>query len=161
MTLSMGNPIIESMGKTLCRIYGQADRLVGMAARGLIGSRIEEQLHEMELSQAELARRVGVHQSTINELIRKGGNSRYAHKIARELRTTPAYLSGETDDKDSHLPDDDWLSADEREWIDLVRVLEPSDRKSLLQLARSLAQNAGPSRAVHAKQHAYRAEERP
>lgn len=51
------------------------------------------------MSQSELARRVGLRQSTINALVK--GNARssaHLHKIARELGTTPEYLDGETDD---------------------------------------------------------------
>ena len=51
------------------------------------------------MSQAELARRIGVAQATIANLVReRSAGSKHLHAIARELRTTPAYLSGETDD---------------------------------------------------------------
>ncbi|MBB3953417.1 phage repressor protein C with HTH and peptisase S24 domain [Novosphingobium sediminicola] len=64
-----------------------------------IGDRINSQLKALNLSQAELARRVGVAQPTINNLINRNKvGTKYLHKIAAELRTTPAYLSGETDD---------------------------------------------------------------
>jgi len=54
---------------------------------------------EMGLSQAELARRVGITQPSINHLIKRGAaGSSHLHKIAQELQTTPAYLAGETDD---------------------------------------------------------------
>lgn len=64
-----------------------------------IGQRIEERLHRLGISQAELARRVRVSQPTINALIR-GNNttSKHLHRIAAELETSPAYLAGETDD---------------------------------------------------------------
>lgn len=65
----------------------------------IIGERVLERMRAADLSQAELARRVGVAQPTIFKLIhssKKG--SAHLHKIARELGTTPAYLSGETDD---------------------------------------------------------------
>lgn len=64
-----------------------------------MGDRIRERLEAVGLSQAELARRVGISQPSINHLIRRGaGGSSHLHKIARELQTTPAYLSGETGD---------------------------------------------------------------
>jgi phage repressor protein C with HTH and peptisase S24 domain len=51
------------------------------------------------LSQSELARRVGVNQSTINGLVKgEQRSSTHLHKIARELGTSIAYLEGETDD---------------------------------------------------------------
>lgn len=64
-----------------------------------MGERVLERLQAADISQAELARRVGVSQPTINNLIHRGKlGSRYLHRIARELGTTPAYLAGETDD---------------------------------------------------------------
>lgn len=70
-----------------------------------LGARIEERRREIGISQAELARRVGVRQSTMNSLIK--GDSRTTRsllKIARELRTTPAYLTGEVDNPDEGAP---------------------------------------------------------
>jgi phage repressor protein C with HTH and peptisase S24 domain len=64
-----------------------------------IGERISDRLIELGISQAELARRVGVAQPTINNLIHRNKvGTKHLHRIARELQTTPAYLSGETDD---------------------------------------------------------------
>lgn len=51
------------------------------------------------ISQSELARRVGVSQSAIAQLLtRNGQGSKHIHAIARELHTTPAYLMAEIDD---------------------------------------------------------------
>lgn len=64
-----------------------------------LGSRLRTAIERKGISQAELARRVGISQPSINHLINKGaGGSAHLHKIARELDTTPAYLTGETDD---------------------------------------------------------------
>lgn len=64
-----------------------------------IGERIDERLKALGLSQSELARRVGVSQATIAGLITgRSSGSKHLHAIARELRTTPQYLTGETDD---------------------------------------------------------------
>lgn len=64
-----------------------------------IGPRVADLMKEHGLSQTELARRVGVTQGAISLLIKGGSSgSRYLHRIARELNTTAAYLSGETDD---------------------------------------------------------------
>jgi len=70
-----------------------------------LGSRIEERRKSLGISQAELARRVGVRQSTMNSLI--NGDSRSSRsivQIAHELQTTPAYLTGVTDDPDAGAP---------------------------------------------------------
>ena len=93
------------------------------------------------LSQAELARRVGLSQPSIFNLIHRGKKgSTKLHVIARELRTTPAYLMGETDDPISELPDDA-LSADEQELIEHFRRLTTRDRAAARQLIRSLAEH--------------------
>jgi phage repressor protein C with HTH and peptisase S24 domain len=65
----------------------------------MIGSRLQERITARGISQAELARQVGITQPSINHLIKRGaGGSAHLHKIARVLATTPAYLTGETDD---------------------------------------------------------------
>lgn len=64
-----------------------------------VGERIKERMVKLNLSQAELARRVKVSQPTINALV-NGDNagSKHLHRIAAELETSPAYLAGETED---------------------------------------------------------------
>ncbi|MET3723465.1 helix-turn-helix domain-containing protein [Sphingomonas trueperi] len=70
-----------------------------------IGERIDYRLKAIGISQAELARRVGVRQSTINGLIRgESRGSKHLHVIARILRTSPAYLTGETEDPAPDAP---------------------------------------------------------
>ena len=101
-----------------------------------LGERIEALRKEIGISQAELARRVGVRQSTMNSLIK--GNSRTTRSlvaIARELRTTPAYLSGETDDPDADLPD---VDPNDAAWLEQLHSLTPEDREAVLQLMGSL-----------------------
>lgn len=75
--------------------YSVGDRLALMT----VGERIEQRLTRLSMSQAELARRVGVSQPTINALV-NGNNSgsKHLHRIAAELETSPAWLVGETDD---------------------------------------------------------------
>jgi transcriptional regulator with XRE-family HTH domain len=71
----------------------------------LIGERVAERMQAQSLSQAELARRIGISQQAVGKLV--NGSSRsssYLHRIARELRTTPEYLSGEIDDPDENAP---------------------------------------------------------
>jgi len=63
------------------------------------GDRLAGLMKERGFSQSELARRVGVSQATVWKLIKEPSQgSKHLHKIARILATTPAYLSGETDD---------------------------------------------------------------
>lgn len=69
-----------------------------------IGIRIAERLAAKKMSQAELARQVGLDQSTINSLVR--GHSRssaHLHKIARVLDVSVEYLEQETDDPSPNL----------------------------------------------------------
>ena len=66
------------------------------------GERIERLLAERKMSQAELARRVGISQPSINALIKAGGGSRHIHKVATVLGTSAAYLAGDTDDPDAN-----------------------------------------------------------
>ena len=79
--------------------------------RGLVcypmfdGDRLRDRMAAQGISQSELGRRVGVSQTTIAKLVLgKGYGSKYLHRIARELHTTPAYLEGETDDPDEGAP---------------------------------------------------------
>lgn len=64
-----------------------------------VGDRIKERLAVVGLSQAELARRTGLRQPTISNLVRgESRSSAHLHKIARVLGTTAEYLANETDD---------------------------------------------------------------
>lgn len=61
-------------------------------------ARLRFLLKERNITQSELARRVGISQAAINKLSRgKGLGSKYLHKIAEELGTTPGYLTGTSD----------------------------------------------------------------
>lgn len=69
------------------------------------GDRIAQRRTELGLSQTQLARLAGVSQPTIGKLeagISSG--SSHLHKIARVLRTSPAFLAGETDDPAEGAP---------------------------------------------------------
>ncbi len=111
-----------------------------------------------ELSQAALAREVGVSQQSIGRLVTgEAIGSRHLHKIAIALRTTPAYLTGETDDPNSDLPDDR-LNADEREILEHFRKLTDKDRAAARQLIRSLAEREPekkPTPTLHAPGRSY------
>lgn len=60
--------------------------------------RVIERMQVLGYSQSSLARAVGVSQPTINKLVTgQTSGSSHLHKIARLLETTPAYLTGETE----------------------------------------------------------------
>lgn len=127
-----------------------------------IGARIRQRLKDIGLSQTELARRAGVSQPTISDLIR--GDSRsssHLHVIARELGTTPAYLTGETDDPALGVAEAAY-SPDEREWLLLIRRLSAKERNAVRQLmigltGASIAADAPPaSQSVHSPQQQFR-----
>ena len=94
-----------------------------------LGGRIEERLKALDVSQAELARRARVPQTTMNGLIR--GNSRttpHLIRIAQALETTAAYLMGETDDPKAEFSEM-VLSADEQELIRMYRNIQIGDQQ--------------------------------
>ena len=64
----------------------------------MIGERLAILLEDRGWSQAELARRVGITPQSIGKLARgESHGSKHLHRIARELQTTPEYLTGEVD----------------------------------------------------------------
>lgn len=101
-------------------VYSHGYMMSGMS----LGERISERLTALGISQAELARRVKISQPTINALI-KGGNtgSKYLHKIAAELETSPAWLVGETEDTSPVAPRTSAIEALADE-LDLAMVPE-------------------------------------
>jgi len=63
------------------------------------GDRLEALMAQQNVSQSELARRIGVSQTTIWKLLKEPAQgSKYTHRIAAELETNAAYLMGESDD---------------------------------------------------------------
>lgn len=71
----------------------------------IVSERVQERMDAAGLSQSELARRVGVSQPTIYKLLRRSKKgSTHLHRIARELGTSPGYLTGETDDPEENAP---------------------------------------------------------
>ena len=89
-----------------------------------MGDRILSRLRDLKITQTELARRIGVTQGTIAQLISgRIQSSSKLHKIAKALETTPEYLTGETDDPDAGyvaLPSTEQVAAD----LGLVPVRE-------------------------------------
>lgn len=110
-----------------------------------LGQRILELLDAREMSQAELARRVGMKQPSINALIHKNKTgSRNLHKIAQALGTTTGYLEGETNDPEGSAPGEVPLDYFQRELLELVAMLTPADKKALMQIVRSMVGVADP-----------------
>lgn len=105
-----------------------------------VGARIKARIKAIEgMSQSELARRVGITQGTIAALISgRSRSSTYLHQIARELRTTPSYLSGETDDPGADVPSAPDLSYDELAWVSYWRALQGDERDALVRVVRLL-----------------------
>lgn len=93
-------------------------------------ARLENLMAKRGLSQSELARRVGVKQPTIGRLI--SGHTRSTSvlvEIARELSTTPEYLTGESDELGDELSAQPLISnvrpvEDFDEDDELVEVME-------------------------------------
>lgn len=107
-----------------------------------LGDRVSERLRAMNISQAELARRSGLAQQTVNALIKRNKvGTVHLHRIARELMTSPDFLIGETDDPSIDAADAA-LTSEDREWLDLLHALAPADRKAALQLVRTIAHSA-------------------
>jgi transcriptional regulator with XRE-family HTH domain len=106
----------------------------------IVGVRIKARIEAIEgMSQSELARRVGITQGTIAALISgRSRSSTYLHQIARELGTTPSYLSGETDDLGGDVPRAPDLSYDELAWVHYWRALHGDERDAMVRVVRLL-----------------------
>jgi phage repressor protein C with HTH and peptisase S24 domain len=90
----------------------------------IVMERLAQRMRELGVSQAELARRVGISQQAIGKLV--NGSSRSSPnigRIAQELGTTPAYLAGQVDDPAEGamlLPTEDVIA----DMLDLVTIDE-------------------------------------
>lgn len=105
-----------------------------------LGARIEERLGALGITQAELARRAKLPQTTVNSLIRKGRRSSpHLVVLARELGTTAAYLAGDSNDPTANAPMARAMSSDARELLDCFEVLQADERREVLQITRRLA----------------------
>lgn len=103
-----------------------------------LGTRISDRLKALKMNQSQLARKCGIPQTTVNSIIKEDRRSSpHLMKLAAALRTTPAYLLGETDDPDSEIAEAA-LSFEERELIDVTRQLGRDDFTVLTYIARRL-----------------------
>lgn len=86
--------------------------------------RVAERMKDLGYSQSSLAREVGVSQATIGKIVTgQSAGSSHLHKIARLLRTTAAFLTGEVDDpsEDAFIPPS---PAEIAEQMGLIKIEE-------------------------------------
>lgn len=106
----------------------------------MLGERIRQRLEQLGVSQAELARRVGIGQRSMNYLCNKAqSSSAHTHTIARELQVSIEWLTGKTDHmqighETGHLTDQ------QREWLSLLDVLPEKERDVAFLIVRHLAE---------------------
>ena len=96
--------------------------------KSIIGDRIQQRLDELGISQAELARRCNLAQSTVNGLITGSSrSSAHLHVIARQLGVSTAWLAGVRPANDRGITGEesveDWT---ERLGIALIPLVELS-----------------------------------
>ena len=108
----------------------------------IVGSRIDERIRALHTSQAKLARVIGVSPTAISKMVNgETYDSRRLYQIARELETSPEYLTGETDD-----PSIDAmalaLTSQDHEWLALLHAMPPKEREAALLLIRTIAYSA-------------------
>lgn len=103
-----------------------------------VGSRILARLTELGMSQSELARRVGITQPAVANLIKRGGRSSHLHSIARVLETTPDYLLCKTDVADIDGVSQH-LTVDETQLLEKLRRLSDEDREIVMKLTKKLS----------------------
>ncbi|RDE04673.1 XRE family transcriptional regulator [Sphingomonas aracearum] len=90
----------------------------------IVMDRLAARMRELGLSQAELARRVGISQQAIGKLVNgKSSSSPNIGRIAEVLQTTPAYLVGQVEDPEegAMLMPTEEVIADQ---LDLVAIDE-------------------------------------
>ena len=103
-----------------------------------IGGRLKNRLRELGISQKELSEKLNISQSTLNGYIRdyREPDLKTLIKITKVLFTPINELLGVTDEP---RPTSDYLltgiepppkelTADEAEWLELYRKLEPSEK---------------------------------
>jgi transcriptional regulator with XRE-family HTH domain len=94
--------------------------------------RLQAAMARANVGQSELARRLGVTPGAINQIATgRTRKSALLPEIAIELRTTLAYLRGDTDNPDKDHPDAHDLTSDEERMLDLWRQMAPDDRQAL------------------------------
>jgi len=90
----------------------------------IVANRVAARMRDLGFTQSSLSRAVAVSQTTIAKIVTgQTAGSSHLHKIARALQTTPAYLTGETDDpaEDAYVPPS---PAEIAEQMGLVKISE-------------------------------------
>jgi phage repressor protein C with HTH and peptisase S24 domain len=87
----------------------------------IIGERIRERLAAINKKQSHLAEHIGVSQQAVSKMVNGSTNdTSKLWEISQFLRTTPAYLSGETDISSSH--DDDIEQSEDMDTVELDEI---------------------------------------
>lgn len=125
-----------------------------MTPARIIPERLAERIATARLSYSAVARELGVKQPTISRLVKgEQGSTARIDQLARIVSTTPAYLTGETDDPDTEqiLPN---LTSEQRQLLACFDSMDRNDREMLLAMAMRLAERNAPGR-VHARLQSY------
>lgn len=105
-------------------------------------ARLAGRMEQLGVSQAELARRVGLSQQAIGKLVHgKSRETPKLHQIARALGTTPDYLLGNVADPEAIKAGTGAVASDELEWGALYAALTAAQRGALRMIARDLARS--------------------
>jgi transcriptional regulator with XRE-family HTH domain len=129
--------------------------------------RIRERLAAIGMKQIDLVRSSGVPQSTLASIFQRDTRTTpHLMKLAAALRTTPAYLLGETDDPEAEGAEA-VLSQEEQQLVIGLRRLTREDFETVAGLVYRLAEpqagwvyraeNDEPSRTFHDAQDSYNA----
>lgn len=119
-------------------------------------ARLAEAMRLRATDQSELARELGVTQGAISKIVvGKTANSRLLPRIAAHLGVSLDWLLGESDEYDEASTR--LYSRVERDWVALLRALDPQRREALLTVAEAMALAPPPpgQETLHDRQEAY------
>jgi len=126
----------------------------------ILPSRIDERLRHVGKSKRAVSLNIGAHERYVGELF---DHERFSEPsasrllaIADELRTTPAYLMGKSDDPEADYPEER-LTVDERSVLEQMALLGVAERKAVETLVAALAGAARSGTTLHDKRDDYRA----
>lgn len=102
--------------------------------------RLEQLRKEQGVSNTFLCNLVGRDRTYINVCKNKGIKipDEYIKKWAHALHTTPEYLNGETDIKEQPATNDDGLTEEQREIIELFDRADPEVQRAALEFLRAI-----------------------
>lgn len=124
----------------------------------IIPERLDERIHASKMGYTAVARELGVQQPTISRLV-KGEQRSTARidRLAKIIKTTPAYLTGEIDDPHMDATEGPALTAGEAAWVEVYRALDERGRSALMHVAQTMLTGTLPS-AVNVQRTSYRGE---